>query len=253
MRFPTLPARDWIAGKQRAGRIAPASRCALAVPPQSRPDSGATIDFARHAHTPAGLRTWALWRLADQTPAPGRQQAGAAARCGQGAADPRSGAPAGQVEKRAVGVPNRVRGDSPRVKRQTRRPTLIIARSSIDHSERDTVRSSPEAGFSARRPIRLRASRSGETSPEPWRRRGQPPARPAADPAFMTRRRPEVPLPQSVPAPECPVSASAQAPPARPAAGPASSAAVHGVWQPLYFCPCTRGWHSRSRHFSLLR
>jgi hypothetical protein len=41
-----------------------------------------------------------------------------------------------QFEKRAVGVPIRVRRDSPRVQRQPRRLTLISARRPADPSER---------------------------------------------------------------------------------------------------------------------
>ena len=75
-------------------------------------------------------------------------------------------AQAGAVEKRTAGGPIRGRRDSPLRQRHTRRPTLISATRTPNPSDRgDREARAGGALFPRVRPIRLRASRSGETSP----------------------------------------------------------------------------------------
>jgi hypothetical protein len=55
-----------------------------------------------------------------------------------------------QFEKRAAGVPIRVRRDSPPAERQTQRPTLISARCKANPSERGHRQARAGGTFSAR-------------------------------------------------------------------------------------------------------
>jgi hypothetical protein len=95
-----------------------------------------------------------------------RRHVGSAARCGQ--RDQR------QSRNRAAGVPIRVRRDSPRTERQTRRPTLISARRAPHPSERGH-REAGAGGAVSPRPAEAPQSRRAFGASDPLMKDQSPP------------------------------------------------------------------------------
>jgi len=77
-----------------------------------------------------------------------------------------------KVEKRPAGGPLGGGQDSPSAYERPHGPTDPLPAPGRPQPEPHRE-PAPEGRFSARRPIRLRATRYGETSPKPWRRRGR--------------------------------------------------------------------------------